>query len=210
MQQFYDNKTFLTWAKLNTHTMEDEPRTLSANAKISKWSTYVHKDPNYVPNLFMDNFSDSSNMFYCYGHSEENGKEFLVGVAIITPPLYKGNRANIDYILVDPRRQGQGYATRMIASISHNPEFFVQQGHTAGFQSIVKEDNVSAIMAHVNNNFGQSSKYTLNDKINEENKAHPQYSINGEPQEVESLPSYLRFFNNPTQKPKTNDDEPTK
>lgn len=211
MDQIYDEKNFLTWIKLNTkelsESISDDPnasipsgaqRIISANKTIDKWSTYIYKDPHYVSNLYMDNFIDSSNMFYCYAHNPNNGKEFLVGVAIITPPIHKGNRADIDYILVDPRKQNQGYATRMIASISQNPEFFAKRGHKAGFVSTIREDNIPAIMSHINNDYDMTNKYTINSKINSQNESK-KYSINGVEQRPKTLPTYVQMFNNPTQ-----------
>lgn len=147
-KEYYDEQLYLRWEELNPNTLEDDKKSQSAHAKLTKWSTYLYQDPNYVSNL-IDHFIDEGSIFHCYGFSDTNGKEFFLGTAIITPPASKNNKAMIDYIIVDPRKQNKGYGTMMFTSIANNPEFFVGQRHTTGFQGIINSDNVPAIMASI-------------------------------------------------------------
>ena len=145
--EFYDEELYLRWVKLNPRTLEDDNKSQSAHSKLIKWSTHLYQDPNYISNL-IDHFIDEASIFLCYIFSDTNDKEFL-GTAIITPPTSKNNKAMIDYIIVNPRKQSRGYGTMMLSSIANNPAFFVGQRHTTGFQGIIDSDNVPAIMASI-------------------------------------------------------------
>ena len=147
-KEFYDEQLYLRWEQLNTKTLENNKKSQSAHKKLTEWSTYIYQDPNYIGKQ-IDHFIDNASIFHCYGFSDTNGKEFFLGTAIITPPYRKGNKAIIDYIIVDPRKQSKGYGSMMFTSIVNHPEFFVGQRHTTGFQGIIDSDNVPAIMASI-------------------------------------------------------------
>ena len=68
-------------------------------------------------------------------------------------PIPPEKHSNIEYLVVDPRKQGKGYATRMIASIKENPTFFTGSRHQGIFKASVHNTNEASLKVFIKNGF---------------------------------------------------------
>ena len=86
-------------------------------------------------------------LYYCFQ------KDNLVGIVYMCAPIPPETHSNIEYLVVDPRKQGKGYATRMIASIKENPTFFTGSRHQGIFKASVHNTNEASLKVFIKNGF---------------------------------------------------------
>lgn len=176
MKKLKDKINFLTWEQFEPQQAENYHQ---QNATLDKWgkrvasNSFINKK-HFITNLYTDFYGDESNFFYCYENNGDSIKD-MVGAVIITPPTHKGNNASIDYIVVNPNKQNNGIGTRMIKSITNNPEFFAGRSHIGSFEAVVRESDIAPQMIFVKNH------YTMAPKIHPENTP-------------DSADMYLKFF----------------
>ncbi|MGN0961207.1 MAG: GNAT family N-acetyltransferase [Christensenellales bacterium] len=149
MDKLFDNDTHLMWEKYDKY----HPSAFRKNNKIlDSWSSapnvqeYISNEQP-VSSLFLDFFDDGCNIYYCFD------KKILAGAVLISEPYFKDDNSTIEYIVVNPELQGRGIGTRMIKSITSNPQFFVGDKYNGKFVASVSETNLASQKAFLKNNF---------------------------------------------------------
>lgn len=151
MGKFLDTDTSLQWKRFNSNN----PKQFSSyNKIIDSWSSnagvkkYITtSDPRPVTCMFMDFLGEESNIFYCFED------ERLIGTAFISGPYSNTDSATIEYIIVDPKAQGRGLATRMIKSITNNPKFFIGEKYNGKIVASIHKENIGSQKAFLKNSF---------------------------------------------------------
>ena len=195
MKTLEDKTNLLTWIQYDENNAE-ETILLKAHNKLKAWSPRIadggnYSDPhNYLSNLYIDNYSDNGNMFFCYEYSDFTENNILVGMAIITPPYKQGMNASIDYIVVDPNKHSRSIGTRMVSSITHNPEFFVEQSNISRFEAVVNTDNLSAQLIFIKNKYIALNKSSIYDIPSQDTDRTTHSSI------TTDTPTLLKFVRN--------------
>ena len=164
MNKFFDKNREMIWEKFIEDPENPSLVFSNRNNLLDRWAKKTHETygdkSHFVTSLYSDFLGGESDMFYCL-KPEEQGEPTLIGAVIITQPIYKGNNAVIEYIIVDPRQRNSGYATRMVQSITNNKQFFAGANHKGSFEAVVNENNIPSQMVFIKNNYEAITKSTL-------------------------------------------------
>lgn len=152
-----DDKHGLMWERYDGRCwrrfseQENEVDSWSDNENIRKYISKRRPISQHLTSLV----NNKKNMFYAYA----NGK--VVGVVLIARPEKDYEFATIDYIVVDPKIQGQGVAVRMISSIKDNGEFFAD-GYLGKIDAFVDSHNTASQRALKKSGFVASKPDVVN------------------------------------------------
>ena len=167
MQKFFDEENLLTWKKVGAHDLGvcDRERTL-----INFWSSPDIKEflsKKYpIGELFYGYLGGNASICYCYIDKKNSGNSTveyildddgvyreLVGAFLLYNPFTKGDALSIEGMVANPMMVKKGYASRMVASIRDNPEFFGNELHTGKIIAAVHKDNIASQKVFLKNRF---------------------------------------------------------
>ena len=143
-----DGKNKLRWIRFNPQVAE---RYSDFNDYINLWSCdnnvkeYITGKNNkqrladFLIDMVLVDDGHDEGLFYCF-----DMKDNLVGVAYVMAPMEHENKTNIEYVIVDPRRTGQGLATRMVKSIADHPDMFTYDRHKGQIAASVEHTNMAS------------------------------------------------------------------
>ena len=138
-EKLIDEKNGLVWEKYDS---KNWTKFGTQESVIDEWSNdegvrrFVSKRRSISQHL-TSLVTNKKNMFYAYSGDR------VVGVVLIVRPEKDYEYATIDYIVVDPKLQGQGVGARMICSIKDHGEFFAQ-GYKGKLDAFVDNHNFAS------------------------------------------------------------------
>ena len=150
-ENYVDKDRSLSWVM---YDREESYMFSTLNKKVATWSSqdaikqFITKDcdlDKYL--LYITNGDESDNLFYCFYEDE------LCGVALVTSPDKNCDDTVIQYLVVDPAKQGRGLGTAMLSSIFSNGKFFTGNKHKGSFLGSVHEKNVKSLKACLKSGF---------------------------------------------------------
>jgi ribosomal protein S18 acetylase RimI-like enzyme len=150
MEQFLDKDTGLSWLKYDQKHGENY---IEQNDILSAWSAssnirrYLCGPHETLDSLFLRYLGKHNDLFYCYQDAD------LVGATIIVRPVFGNQDSTIEYLAVNPAFQHQGIGTRMVSSITHNPQYFVGKDFMDLYSTVVDEENIPSQKMFLKNKF---------------------------------------------------------
>ena len=149
MKQLFDQDTGLSWLRYDKYQGQDffkQNQTLSSWSKTDNIRRYLcGNEP--LDNLFLRYLGDHNDLFYCY--QDKN----LVGATIVVKPFFGNQESSIEFLAVNPEFQHQGIGTRMVKSITNNPQFFVGKDFMDLYSTVVDEENLPSQKMFLKNNY---------------------------------------------------------
>ena len=172
MRNFYDENTDIYWYE--TQTDDDKKEMQAITNKINKWQSpgikkYVTDGLPVIAYLSAFTYSeiyDNLGKIGCYNYYALDENKTPLGIVEVSTSSVLPNRATIEFLVVNPKLNGQGIGTRMISSIQNNTEWFAQN------------DKINRWVVSIDNSNEPSKKAFLKNKF-KAYKKNPDFQIHG-------------------------------